>query len=120
MAISINLSQNQVVDLSILRQQDRYAEAYEYMRNAVQEQRLQQTDTARSYELLKLETWLDRAASINGNDGSDVSEFVRGATAGVRERLGNPLSDAEFQRVSDKLADDILDKVIKDAGIPSA
>ncbi|QDL56146.1 calcium-binding protein [Rhodoferax aquaticus] len=116
----VNLSHIQLTDLASMRIDGRYVEAYEYMRDIVHDKRIQTTDTGRSYDLLKLENWLDRAASINGNDGSLSSEFVRGATEGIRERLGNPLSDAEFQAASDALADKVLTDVIDGLGIPSA
>lgn len=100
----VNLSHIQLADLASMRIDGRYVEAYKYMRDIVHDERIQTTDTGRSYDLLKLENWLDRAASINGNDGSFSSEFVRGATEGIRERLGKPLSEGEFQAASDALA----------------
>lgn len=116
----VNLSQHQLADLSIPRDQKSYAAGYEYMRDIVRNERLQTTDTDRSYELLKLENWLDRAASINSKDGPFSSEFVRGETIGIRERLGNPLSEAEFQAASDALARTFLNEAITGFGIPSA
>ena len=115
----VNLSHSQLADLASMRIDSRYVEAYKYMRDIVHDERIQTTDTGRSYDLLKLENWLDRAASINGNDGSFSSEFVRGATEGIRERLGNPLSEGEFQAASDALADKVLNDVLDGFGIPS-
>ena len=119
MSTAVNLTQNESVDLSILRDQGKYPEAYDYLRDIVDRERRQTTDMARSYDLLNLRNWLDRASSINSNDGSFSSEFVRGATAGVRARLGNPLSDSDFQDVSDSLADKVIGDAINGGGIPN-
>ena len=121
MTTSINLTHHELADLAAMRQERLYAEAYQYMRGIVDNERASEIDSTRATELGNLSTWLDRAASINGNDGTFASEFVRGATSGIRERLtGEPISDDEFQGVSDKLADTVLDQVIKNQGIPSA
>ncbi|VTU27033.1 hypothetical protein H6CHR_02715 [Variovorax sp. PBL-H6] len=121
MTTALNLTHHELVDLTLMRDQGRYAEAYEYMRGIVDGARSSEIDATRSTELGNLSTWLDRAASINANDGSFASEFVRGATSGIRERLtGEPISDDEFQRVSDGLARKVLEDVIRDRGIPSA
>jgi len=82
---SISLSHNQIVDLSLMRDAGQWSQAYNYLHDIVQVQRIQTTnDAGRQYDLYKLENWLDRAASINANDGSFSSEYVRGATAGIR------------------------------------
>lgn len=120
MTTAIDLTHNELADLATMRQEERYAE-YDYMRGIVDNARASEIDSGRSTELGNLSTWLDRAASINSNDGSFASEFVRGATSGIRERLrGEPISDAEFQRVSDGLAHKVLDDAIAGRGIPSA
>lgn len=86
-----------------------YADAYRYLRDIAQAQGA--SDVA---------TWLDRAASINANDGSWSSEYVRGTTQAAVASNGQVLSDARFQEVSNLLAQAVIDKVIKGGGIPDA
>jgi hypothetical protein len=109
MTTALNLTHHELADLSAMRQERRYSEAYEHMRGIVDNARASEIDTARASELGNLSTWLDRAASINSNDGSCASEFVRGATSGIRERLtGEPISDSEFQGFQTTWPDEFL------------
>jgi hypothetical protein len=113
----IYLSQQQISTLSAMRIDGKYPDAYNHMRDIVQQERIQTIDNSRRYDLFKLENWLDRASSINSDDGSFSSEYVRGATIGIRERLGKPLTEMEFQKASDMLANKVLNDVISSFGI---
>jgi hypothetical protein len=56
--------------------------------------------------------WFDDAMHINANDGSAVSEFVRGATIWQGEASGLPADDAWFQAGSDSLASSVVNDVL--------
>lgn len=109
----ITLTKEQENNLKILQQkgasQGHYEEAYRYLRDIAQSQ----GDKA-------VATWLERAASINSDDGSFASEFVRGSTEEAGRQNGKPISDADFQRASNKLAESVFADVLRGHAIPDA
>jgi hypothetical protein len=120
MKIIVKLSENQIANLKNLETEGRYPDAYRYLSDIAKEQyKLAETDTQRQ-QLETIAIWLDRAASINANDGSFSSEFVRGATEEFGALGGRKISDDEFQNASDKLAKTVINSVINGVGIPSA
>jgi Ca2+-binding RTX toxin-like protein len=90
---------------------------YLYVRSIVLDQ-IASGDT--NPDLATMANWLQSAASINANDGSGVSEFVRGATEGFGTLIGKPVSDAKFQTVSDDLALRVLSRIAGDGYMTSA
>ena len=115
----INLDFNQINTLQDFQSAGQYADAYRYMRDIVRDQQPYASTLERAMEYQRLENWLDRAASINANDGSYSSEFVRGATEAIAEKIGKPINDARFQDASDKLAKSVIKDVIDNQGILS-
>ena len=114
----LTLSHNQRQDLEGFRAAGNWPAAYLLMRDAVREH-MPITGGARWEEFRKLDSWLDRAASINSDDGSFTSEFVRGATAGASAINGRPLSNEQFQDASDKLAAMVVFDTLEGNGIPA-
>jgi hypothetical protein len=114
----LTLSHTQRQDLEDLRAANNWPAAYLLMRDIVREH-MPITGGQRWEEFRKLDSWLDRAASINSDDGSFTSEFVRGATAGASAINGKPLSNEEFQAASDILAQDVVRTVLIGNGIPT-
>ncbi len=105
MTNTVQLNDAQIKILQNLNDTHRYPEAYRYLRDIAIQASMASTTPEQHQQLEILSTWLDRAASINANDGSFSIEFVRGATAEFGA-LGNmPISDEKFQDASNKLAD---------------
>jgi hypothetical protein len=98
MTVAIKLSHNQVVDLRLLRAASDYVGAYQYMRDVVHEQRIQETDTGRSYDLLKLETWLNRAASPLPPNSITTWTHQATSAAGSRGWAGRLCADLEARK----------------------
>ncbi|MES2205502.1 MAG: calcium-binding protein, partial [Pseudomonadota bacterium] len=99
-----------------------YANAYYYLKSIVDNNIDITPEGAQKADLKRLSIWLDRAASINSNDGSFSSEFVRGATESFAFTEGHPefANDAYFQVASNNLATAVIDNVIFNKGIPSS
>ena len=114
----LTLSHTQRQDLEDLRAANNWPAAYLLMRDIVREH-MPITGGQRWEEFRKLDSWLDRAASINSDDGSFTSEFVRGATAGASAINGKPLSNEEFQAASNTLAEDVVSRTLDGNGIPA-
>jgi len=87
MSIIVALTQTQINTLTDLQANDYYPEAYRQMQSYVNDAAANATDAATVSELNNLSNWLDKAASINSNDGSLASDFVRGATEGIYEQI---------------------------------
>jgi hypothetical protein len=67
-----------------------YADSYLYLKSIVDEKiNSMQLGDAQT-DLKRLSIWLGRAASINSNDGSFSSEFVRGSTEAFAAMEGHP------------------------------
>ncbi len=74
----------------------------------------------------KVVNWLEKAAKINAGDGSPISNFVRNYTKAGAVHSDIPIDidisnapNGDFQKASDKLANDILNKAISE-GVPDA
>ncbi|MGB4347843.1 MAG: calcium-binding protein [Burkholderiaceae bacterium] len=120
MAITVTLSEEQTDYLNSLNTAERYPDAYRYLRDIAKKANTSSATVEQRQQLEILTTWLDRAASINANDGSFTSEFVRGATEQFGALENIIISDEDFQRASNKLADAVIQKVIEGSGIPTA
>ena len=119
MTATVNLSKKQIENLADLEKTERYHDAYRYLCD-ITNQAITLSATAKQRQ--RLETfamWLDRAASINANDGSFSNEFVRGATKELGALEKNPISDEAFQKASNNLAAAVIKKVITGGGIPA-
>jgi len=79
-----------------------------------------ESDFAKSQDLTALAAWFDAAAHINANDGSFVSEFVRGSTEYVNRTQGAPITDQQFQDSSDTLARRLLNEIAQSGSIGTA
>jgi hypothetical protein len=90
--------------------------------NAISTAQLQRYrfDSSRASDLEITSNWLENAASINANDGSPKSEFVREATKSAGEQIGKPISDADFQKGSNDLAREVLTDIADKGNIPTA
>ena len=116
MANTIELNFEEISRLQDFRANKQYAEAYRYLRDIVGNMQNRNYTDDRN----RLQTWLDRAASINANDGSFASEFVRGYTESIGQAIGKPISDLRFQEVSDQLAETVIRHVLDKKGIPDS
>jgi len=116
MANTIELNFEEISRLQDLRASKQYAEAYRYLRDIVGDMQNRNYTDDRN----RLQTWLDRAASINANDGSFASEFVRGYTESIGQAMGKPISDLRFQEVSDQLAESVIRHVLDKKCIPDS
>ena len=98
-----SLSPAQTAELRSLSDASQFPAAYKYVERLVRDQIPTAGDTARR-DLETTATWLDRAASINGSDGSFSSEFVRGATraAGTLTGLQSVKNDFKWSRTSSR------------------
>lgn len=115
----LNLDGGQLHDLSQLLYSGSYPDAYRYLRDIADSSIRGEVNPGRVQELEVLRNWLDSAAKINADDGSSVSEFVRGATQAAGEIHGQHISDDQFQNASDYLADSVLRGVLKNMGVRS-
>jgi hypothetical protein len=106
--ISITAEQSQHLT-DLLNQQD-YPSAYRYLRDIVK------SDPKNDP---RLASWLDKAADINANNGTFYSDFVRGATINAAQNQGVTVTEEDFQVASDKLATDIVQKIVSRSEIPS-
>ena len=119
MAATVDLSKKQIENLADLEKTERYPDAYRYLRD-IANQAITASVAADQHQRLETFTmWLDRAASINANDGSFSSEFVRGVTKEFGALEKKPISDAAFQKASNNLAAAVIKKVITAGGIPT-
>ena len=101
MSIQISSSQSSAISGHI--SSGSYADGYRYAQSIVDSARGSESNPEKSRDLEVLSNWLGNAASINENDGSPKSEFVREATKSAGEQVGKPISDADFQDASDQL-----------------
>lgn len=118
--MAVNLNASQVATLQGFLQNAQYANGYQYLRDVVGPQIATTGDFAQSKDMDALTAWFDAAAHINANDGSIVSELVRGATESVCASQGVTVNDAQFQTASNTLAITLITKIIQDGSIPSA
>lgn len=116
----LNLNGDQFQKLNQLLQTESYPQAYRYLRDITDASIRSEVNPVRVQELEVLKNWLDSAASINADDGSSVSEFVRGATQAAGELQGRHISDDLFQKASDDLAYSVLKDVLQNMGVRSA
>src|SRR5438445_13660748 len=120
MSAILQLTTIQYQQLQQYRDIGQYADAYSFMKDIVQDWAPSAQTDQQALEYQALANWLDRAASINSNDGSWSSEFVRGATESIGSALGRPITEEQFQDASDALARDVINNVLDNDGIPSA
>ena len=99
--ISITVAQSQ--QLQTLRDQGNYSAAYSYLRDIIE---------SNSSNDQRAANWFDKAASINANDSSFISEFVRNATMRAALGEGEVVTSVQFQEASDALAVRIIDKIV--------
>lgn len=118
--MAVNLNSDQVNALQDYLQTAQYADGYNYLRDVINRQIPFEGDPAKSQDLTALSAWFDAAAHINSNDGSVVSELVRGATESVIASQGSTITDKQFQDASDTLAITLLTKIIQDTSIGTA
>ena len=117
----VSLNDSQVSAIGDLMNSGRYADGYRLVRQIVDEYRTDNPSPENLEPLNRLSVWLDAAASINSNDGSFSSEYVRGETEAASLFFrGVPLSEADFQRASDSLALSVLSDIINSRGVPGA
>lgn len=118
--MAVNLNSNQVNELQNFLQNGQFADGYNYLRDVVNQQIPGEIDFARSQDLTALSAWFDAAAHINADDGSFVSEFVRGSTEAVMRSEGSPVTDTQFQDASNQLAEKLLTRIIQNESISTA
>ena len=111
----VPLTLQQINQLKAYEGAGQYGDAYKYLRDIENPTNGSAVGVPNSGTL---SSWLDKAASINTNDGSFVSNAVRGATKGYGEYNGSPISDQKFQDASNRLAKDVFKDVYDRGGIP--
>lgn len=94
-----------------------YADGYRYVNDIVDAAHQGEPDPAKANDLEITSSWLDNAVSINANDGSFKSDFVRAATKSAGEQVGKTISDADFQDTSDDLASKILSQIASSSAV---
>lgn len=109
--VMFNLTPAQLTVLTNYQTAHQYPDAYRYLETIVRDHMIG-ADANTRRDLESTATWLDRAASINANDGSFSSEFVRGSTIEATGINGNRISESRFQEVSDGLADAVIGDVV--------
>lgn len=114
----INMTAEQLSELTRLRDSKRYPDMYRYMLEVVTTQKTITHDAQALDDLTTAQTWLNVAISVNSNDGQFPNQMVRGSMQFAAASKGKPLSDTEFQKGSDKLAWNIADSIIKNGGFP--
>lgn len=107
----VQIDASQAAQLNGYLQSGSYADAYRYLRDVSLAQATT-SDAAQASELLKMANWFDAAASINSNDGSFVSDMVRGATIWQGTVSGLDANEAWFQAGSDALATTVVNDVL--------
>ena len=118
--MAVNLNSAQVIELQNFLQNAQYAAGYNYLRDVVNQKIPTAGDFTQSQDLAALEAWFDAAGHINANDGSFVSEYVRGSTEFVTRSQGVTVTDPQFQDSSNQLARTLLTQIIQNGSIPSA
>lgn len=109
MSTEITLTSAQISTLQSLINQGQYPGAYAYLRDI-----LNATPTADP----NLARWFDVAWRVNMDDGTVFSELVREATITAGAILGKPITRAEFQEQSNRLARSVLEGIIQEGQIP--
>lgn len=99
------LESTQQSHLQSLIDSGNYADGYQYVKDIVDAARQGESDSSVASDLEVTSKWFESAASINANDGSFISDYVRAAIKSVGELVGKPVSDADFQEGSDALAE---------------
>ncbi|BBP56565.1 hypothetical protein PHLH4_01550 [Pseudomonas sp. St316] len=103
----INMTAEQLSEVERLRQAKRYPQMYQYLRGLVAAHRRAATDPALLDDMRIAENWLSVATSINANDGNFSNEMVRGSMQFAAAAKKRPLTDAQFQKASDDLAENV-------------
>jgi hypothetical protein len=91
-APNVTLNTSQLQTLQNLTAAENFPAAYLYLRDLANQAAAAAPTVQQRDDLNSSATWLDRAASINANDGSFTSEFVRGATAEMASQMGKPIT----------------------------
>ncbi|HUW25981.1 MAG TPA: hypothetical protein VMW07_05590 [Gallionella sp.] len=118
--MAVPLNGDQINELNNFIQAGQFADGYNYLRDIVNQKIPAEGDFAKSQDLTVLAAWFDTAAHINANDGSFVSEFVRGSTEYVNRTQGVPITDQQFQNSSDTLAILLLNQIAQSGSIGTA
>lgn len=113
----LNLNDNQKTNLRDLLNSGDYSGAYRYLRDVALGQLENgaidgDLSLSESVELAELANYLNVAAHINSDDGSLISEFVRGSAKWQGDVKGVDTSGDWFQNASDGLAQDIVNDFI--------
>lgn len=108
----ITLSEDQVAEIKKLKDAAEYPSMYLYLKTIVDQNKALAPDTSTAESLTIASNWLETARKINSNDKSLFNEIVRGSMKFAAATKGRPLSDAEFQNASDRLAIDVANLVI--------
>jgi Ca2+-binding RTX toxin-like protein len=117
--VLVNLTTQQQAQINAYIANKQYADGYRYVKTIVDANIQTNQNPTTLSNLRILSNWLGNAASINANDGSAKSEFVRGYTIAYGVLSGVPVTEAKFQQVSDSLANSVLGVISRD-GIPDA
>ncbi|MGS7842664.1 calcium-binding protein [Stenotrophomonas forensis] len=107
----LNLDSSQRTTLQNYSNSGQHAEAYRYLRDLAASQ-ARTSDAATAAELNRMSNWFDSAGKINANDGSLVSDLVRGATMWQGTVNGLNANEAWFQQGSDLLANTVVNDVL--------
>lgn len=107
----LNLDSSQRTTLQNYSNAGNHADAYRYLRDLAQNQ-ARSSDAATAAELNQMANWFNAAGKINANDGSIVSDLVRGATMWQGNVNGIDANEAWFQNGSDILAQSVVQDVL--------
>lgn len=100
--MSYQLNQNQITHIQNLKASGQYDLAYTYI--------AEQINSAVQNNQVSRETqrWFEWASKINANDGSFISDYAHNYAKLGAAADGKILTDADFQRGSDRIATEVL------------
>ncbi|WP_179197297.1 calcium-binding protein [Stenotrophomonas rhizophila] len=107
----LNLDESQRTTLQNYSNAGNHVDAYRYLRDLAQNQ-ARSSDAATAAELNQMANWFNAAGKINANDGSIVSDLVRGATMWQGNVQGLNANEAWFQAGSNELAQTVVKDVL--------
>jgi len=114
------LSAAQLEEVRVFHENKEYPEMYGALHRFMLAELEGEADPELREDLAIKANWLAAAKSINANDGSYVSNFVRGATIRAIDIQGEASKEQEFNRASNALAASVGASVLATSAVSSA
>lgn len=116
---NFTLTQTRRDEVSQLSTHEQYPRMHIYLKKISNQEKASEAHIAYKENIEAVSIWLERASAINLNDGSWHSEMARGSLAFAAATQGKPLSDEDFQKLSDALAKNIATLIAQYHRIPT-